>query len=58
MFGKRKEPQVAKAKYRYPKRLDLHNKIMNILGMIAWSDHMKTFAIKDLIQNSYRRRQK
>ena len=47
---------MAKAKYKYPKRINLHNKIMNILGMIAWTDHMKTFAIKEIIQNNYRRR--
>jgi hypothetical protein len=46
------------AKYKYPKRINLHKKLMDILNMRGWSEHMKAFAIKDLIQNSYRRRQK
>lgn len=47
-----------KAKYRYPKRINLHQQILNIQQMVAWTDEMKTFAIKDLIQNNYRRRVK
>lgn len=43
---------------KYPKRLNLHNRIMRIQKMIGWTDHMKTFAIKELIQNNYRRRTK
>lgn len=43
---------------KYPKRINLHKRIMNIQGMIGWTDVMKTFAIKDLIQNFYRRRER
>ena len=41
----------------YPKRIKLHDRIMGI-QVKPWTNNMKTFAIKDLIQNYYVRKER